>query len=151
MIKTLTLIIFIVLSSYSISQDRNINQTDSLKQKVGTWIEYNTNGSIKSVKEYKTGKLEGVCYFFDTLGKIQVISEFKNGLNDGDYRAFHPNGQLYLNIKSRKGKRVHYYQYSETNELVMEELYNENGKSTKTIHYKDGQVIAVGKTNTPPN
>ena len=45
----------------------------------GYYVDYYSSGSVKAIKNFKNGKLEGDLFFYSSAGTLEKIASYKNG------------------------------------------------------------------------
>jgi hypothetical protein len=98
----------------------------------GKLMSYHENGSVKSIENYKRGKLHGEKISYFTNGTVEFVENYKKGLLVGDRLEYFENGQL--NIKSfyKKGKLVGFWH-----------SYSINGAVESYGYYEDGNKVII--------
>ena len=108
----------------------------------GQVIKKYKNGQVKSIENFKNGKLNGEFKEFFENGSLFQIGTFKNGDME-NVKAFYENGNLKFkqNLKDRKGKYRGYYpngmleaegEVFQGDEIGLWKYYNEEGNLLKT-------------------
>ncbi|WP_439132726.1 tetratricopeptide repeat protein [Polaribacter sp.] len=109
------------------------------------------NGQLASVSVYRNGNKidKSISYFND--GVLQISTEFFNGKQHGRKEFYEPTGKLQLVRFYNYGKLIGYSYKDKNNvELPMIPLKNEtgkidafysNGKPSKTMEYKNGDLV----------
>lgn len=137
--KKLILLIFFSFITYSFSYQIKDNFTGQIIKKY-------KNGQVKSIENFKNGKLNGEFKEFFENGNLSQIGSFKNG-DMKNIKVFYENGNLKFeqNLKERKGKYRGYYpngQLEEEGEVFQGEeiglwkYYSEDGNLLKTEYKK---------------
>ena len=133
--------LFCLVSFYSFGYQIDENFT-------GQVIKKYKNGQVKSIENFKNGKLNGEFKEFFEDGKLFQIATFKNG-DMKNIKVFYENGKLKFeqNLKNRKGKYRGYYpngklevegEVFQGDEIGLWKYYNEEGNLLKT-EYKNNQ------------
>ena len=136
--KLILSVLFCLMSFYSFGYQIDENFTGQIIKK------YN-NGQVKSIENFKNGKLNGEFKEFFEDGKLFQIATFKNG-DMKNIKVFYENGNLKFeqNLKDRKGRYKGYYpngQLEEEGEVFQGEkigvwkYYNEEGKLSSEVIY----------------
>ena len=97
-----------------------------------------TESELKTVKNYKNGKLSSIVHFRDSIaegearnfysnGKLASVFYYKNGKLDGKSTKYYPSGKVY---------RLRYYVDGKLQDTVKK--YYESGKIMSTQVYKNG-------------
>ena len=58
----------------------------------GNYIEYNEIGSVRSIRPYKNGLLDGAMYLYFDNGNLLKVTNYTNGNKDGEEIEFYGNG-----------------------------------------------------------
>ena len=130
--------LFCLVSFYSFGYQIDENFT-------GQVIKKYKNGQVKSIENFKNGKLNGEFKEFFENGSLFQVGTFKNG-EMKNIRVFYENGNLKFeqNLKDRKGRYKGYYpngQLEEEGEVFQGEkigvwrYYNEEGKLSSEVTY----------------
>ena len=133
--------LFCLVSFYSFGYQIDENFT-------GQVIKKYKNGQVKSIENFKNGKLNGEFKEFFEDGNLSQIATFKNG-DMKNIKVFYENGKLKFeqNLKNRKGKYRGYYpngklevegEVFQGDEIGLWKYYNEEGNLLKT-EYKNNQ------------
>ena len=108
----------------------------------GQVIKKYKNGQVKSIENFKNGKLNGKFKEFFENGSLFQIGTFKNG-DMKNIKVFYENENLKFeqNLKNRKGKYRGYYpngklevegEVFQGDEIGLWKYYNEEGNLLKT-------------------
>ena len=133
--------LFCLVTFYSFAYQIDENFT-------GQVIKKYKNGQVKSIENFKNGKLNGEFKEFFEDGKLFQIATFKNG-DMKNIKVFYENGNLKFEqkLKDRKGKYRGYYpngilevegEVFQGDEIGLWKYYNEEGNLLKT-EYKNNQ------------
>ena len=133
--------LFCLVTFYSFAYQIDENFT-------GQVIKKYKNGQVKSIENFKNGKLNGEFKEFFENGSLFQIGTFKNG-DMKNIKVFYENGNLKFeqNLKNRKGKYRGYYpngklevegEVFQGDEIGLWKYYNEEGNLLKT-EYKNNQ------------
>ena len=133
--------LFCLVSFYSFGYQIDENFTGQIIKKY-------KNGQVKSIENFKNGKLNGEFKEFFENGSLFQIGTFKNG-DMKNIKVFYENGNLKFeqNLKDRKGKYRGYYpngilevegEVFQGDEIGLWKYYNEEGNLLKT-EYKNNQ------------
>ena len=133
--------LFCLVTFYSFAYQIDENFT-------GQVIKKYKNGQVKSIENFKNGKLNGEFKEFFENGSLFQIGTFKNGDME-NIKVFYENGNLKFeqNLKDRKGKYRGYYpngkleaegEVFQRDEIGLWKYYNEEGNLLKT-EYKNNQ------------
>lgn len=95
--------LFCLVTFYSFGYQIDENFTGQIIKKY-------KNGQVKSIENFKNGKLNGEFKEFFEDGNLSQIGTFKNGDME-NIKVFYENGNLKFeqNLKDRKGKYRGYY------------------------------------------
>ena len=143
------------------------NRYDEKGEKTGVWREFYPDGTIKSEKSYKDGKLDGISKEFDTKGRLTTLDKMNYGKVDTAmgftlldmYKDFHDNGKKKLVGGLQDGlKNGIFREYDDQGNLVTGYIYEydtiiaEGFISPEGIYtglwklyYKNGAVKAEGE------
>lgn len=122
-------------------------------RKVGSWVEFNTNGSAKKITSYVNGKKEGWLIELNSTGQFTKKVLYRNNLRHGPYREYNyttlKEERFYQNDKLEGSVKLYY-----DNGKVMEEgnyvngtregvskWYDQNGNKTIEYTYKNGELV----------
>ena len=131
--------LFCLVSFYSFGYQIDENFT-------GQVIKKYKDGQVKSIENFKNGKLNGEFKEFFENGSLFQVGTFKNG-DMKNIKVFYENGNLKFeqNLKDRKGKYRGYYpngkleaegEVFQGDEIGLWKYYNEEGNLLKT-EYKN--------------
>ncbi len=134
--------LFCLVTFYSFAYQIDENFT-------GQVIKKYKNGQVKSIENFKNGKLNGEFKEFFENGSLFQIGTFKNG-DMKNIKVFYENGNLKFeqNLKNRKGKYRGYYpngklevegEVFQGDEIGLWKYYNEEGNLLKT-EYKSQKL-----------
>ena len=127
--------LFCLVSFYSFGYQIDENFTGQIVKKY-------KDGQVKSIENFKNGKLNGEFKEFFENGSLFQIGTFKNG-DMKNIKVFYENGNLKFeqNLKNRKGKYRGYYpngqleaegEVFQGDEIGLWKYYNEEGNLLKT-------------------
>ena len=127
--------LFCLVTFYSFAYQIDENFTGQIVKKY-------KNGQVKSIENFKNGKLNGEFKEFFENGSLFQIGTFKNG-DMKNIKVFYENGNLKFeqNLKDRKGKYRGYYpngklevegEVFQGDEIGLWKYYNEEGNLLKT-------------------
>ena len=133
--------LFCLVTFYSFAYQIDENFTGQIVKKY-------KDGQVKSIENFKNGKLNGEFKEFFENGSLFQIGTFKNG-DMKNIKVFYENGNLKFeqNLKDRKGKYRGYYpngkleaegEVFQRDEIGLWKYYNEEGNLLKT-EYKNNQ------------
>lgn len=108
-----------------------------------------TEGELKTVKNYKNGKLSSIVHFKDSIaegetrnfyssGKLASVFYYKHGKLEGKAIKYYPGGKIY---------RIRWYVNGKLQDTVKK--YYESGKLMSTQVYKDGMPSTDLKEYSP--
>ena len=137
--KLILSVLFCLVTFYSFAYQIDENFT-------GQVIKKYKNGQVKSIENFKNGKLNGEFKEFFENGSLFQVGTFKNG-DIENVKAFYENGNLKFEqkLKNRKGKYRGYYpngkleaegEVFQGDEIGLWKYYNEEGNLLKT-EYKN--------------
>ena len=139
--KLILSVLFCLVTFYSFAYQIDENFTGQIVKKY-------KDGQVKSIENFKNGKLNGEFKEFFENGSLFQIGTFKNG-DMKNIKVFYENGKLKFeqNLKNRKGKYRGYYpngklevegEVFQGDEIGLWKYYNEEGNLLKT-EYKNNQ------------
>jgi antitoxin component YwqK of YwqJK toxin-antitoxin module len=104
------------------------------------YIMYHNNGNVW-VKGQKNsgGQEEGICEWFYKNGNIKIRTPYKGGKQDGIVELFYENGNTKWRIPYKNGM-----------EDGVQECFDEQGNITKTLLWKDGELIETTEPELTP-
>jgi antitoxin component YwqK of YwqJK toxin-antitoxin module len=122
-------------------------------KKVGSWVEFNSNGSAKKITSYVNGKKEGWLIELNTTGQFTKKVLYRDNLRHGSYREYNyttlKEERFYQNDKLEGSVKLYY-----DNGKIMEEgnyvngtregvskWYDQNGNKTIEYTYKNGELV----------
>ncbi|MFY0602221.1 MAG: toxin-antitoxin system YwqK family antitoxin [Cyclobacteriaceae bacterium] len=119
----------------------------------GSWIEFDTQGPVKSLITYMNGKRHGVSLVFDRNGTVSQKSIYSNGLLHGEFKDF--NRRRLIEEKTYvKGKLEGVVKKYYTSGTVMQEApyknglmdglakwYDEDGNVSIAYLYENGDLV----------
>ncbi|MBI3900696.1 MAG: hypothetical protein HY324_00935 [Chlamydiia bacterium] len=86
-------------------------------------------GQIKTVEEYRNGKLHGEVFLFWPNGQLKRTSQFSDGYRNGEDRIWNEEGQLLDEGTYEKGIPIGIHRRWSCKGVLIEELFFlENGK-----------------------
>lgn len=92
----------------------------------GKWLCFYTNGNLKSIENWKKGKLVGKYILYAKNGRKVFETTYINGKDNGEYYMYYPDGQLQVKGQFKIGVPTGTWSF-----------YNQNGKLTgKTVYDK---------------
>lgn len=74
--------------------------------RVGEWRDWDDEGNLIRVNRFQDNELHGKQLEFYENGQIKVEEFFDNGERDSILTEYHPNGQIFRQIKYRKGEII---------------------------------------------
>jgi antitoxin component YwqK of YwqJK toxin-antitoxin module len=99
----------------------------------GEFIEYHSNGNIKTKGLLKNGKRTGVWTSYFVSGKVQSESKFDKGKLNGKTATYYPNGNVqYMGLYINNEKDDNWFFYGEDGSFEKDVLFK-NGEKVKTI------------------
>ena len=133
--KLILSVLFCLITFYSFDYQIDENFT-------GQVIKKYKSGQVKSIENFKNGKLNGEFKEFFENGSLFQIGTFKNG-DMKNIKVFYENGNLKFEqkLKNRKGKYRGYYpngmleaegEVFQGDEIGLWKYYNEEGNLLKT-------------------
>ena len=139
--KLILSVLFCLVTFYSFAYQIDENFTGQIVKKY-------KDGQVKSIENFKNGKLNGEFKEFFENGSLFQIGTFKNG-DMKNIKVFYENGNLKFEqkLKDRKGKYRGYYpngilevegEVFQGDEIGLWKYYNEEGKLLKTEYKSQG-------------
>jgi len=121
----------------------------------GTYIKYYNDGNIESITPYKEDVLDG--YFTSYFKNKQLSAQgwYKNGYQFGEWRYYYKNGAIQSINFFNRGQLHGNQQYFDVEgrlsnstqlaygNLISEESFDEQGKSTRKIQYASKNKVNV--------
>ena len=134
--------LFCLVTFYSFAYQIDKNFTGQIVKKY-------KDGQVKSIENFKNGKLNGEFKEFFENGSLFQMGTFKNG-DMKNIKVFYENGNLKFeqNLKDRKGKYREYYpngqleiegEVFQGDEIGLWKYYSEEGNLLKT-EYKNQKL-----------
>ncbi len=102
-------------------------------KRVGNWVEYYSNGLVRSVTPYVNGKREGMAFELSNNGQLEKRIQYHNDQLHGEYREFR-----YTSVKEERN-----YQNGKLEGLV--KIYYDNGKIMEEGTYENGTRHGLSK------
>ncbi len=163
------LMTFLLSTTYMNSQESAI-LTDKMFDSTSTTdvlptnnqhILYYSNGSVKEIREFRDGKLNGFWKYFYTDGKLKkegsflrdkehgtwkaydqkgsllFIENYKEGIENGIWKSFYPNGKVKLEGAFVNGKRQGTWK-----------IYNDRGVLERIITFENDLEKSTSILNT---
>lgn len=94
----------------------------------GYYIDYYSDGTIKSIKNFKNGQLNGDSYFYTSKGSLERVASFKNGSKNGGETEYYSNS----------GSPKVYREYLNGVQNGLEYNYNDDNLVKSIFTYKNG-------------
>ncbi len=82
--------------------------------------EYYPDGKLKSVLNYKKGKLEGIALYYYQNGQLKERVNYRKGKRERTGTTYYESGKLKEEINYVDGKRESIKRYNENGELISE-------------------------------
>jgi antitoxin component YwqK of YwqJK toxin-antitoxin module len=114
---------------------------------VGEWREYynrTPNYSLKSIRNYNNGILEGEAQDFD-FGARKTIFYYKNGKINGEGKGFDSNGNL-IKVDYFTNGELNYYKLYDERGKLSEMKTIKDSTETKIVYYPNQQPKEISKT-----
>ena len=117
-------------------------KTYSLREKIGEFIFYYSDGTIKNRGNYEDGKKDGIWYEYYEDGKLKAIFEYSKGKYNGHVKTFWENDSLKRQDLYENGKFISGECYNSTGEIIEYYKYFQepefpNGKESLLEYFKD--------------
>lgn len=94
----------------------------------GKWLTFYQNGNLKSIENWRDGKLNGKYIIYLKNGTKSLETFFTEGKDDGNYYIYNENGTIKIEGCFIKGKPAGHWKY-----------FDRNGKLLKTATYPSEQ------------
>lgn len=119
----------------------------------GNWVEYHSNGMIKSITSYVNDKMEGVRVELSNNGQLEKKMTYHNDQLHGDYKEyrystvkeerFYQQGKLEGTVKIYydNGKIMEEGAYKKGTRDGISRWYDQDGNVTIEYEYNEGQLI----------
>ena len=141
--STITIVLLLGISLFSSCSSSKSDKSNLTSGK------NNLDGELKTVRNYKNGKLSSIVHFRDSIaegearnfysnGKLASIFYYKHGKLEGKAVKYYPDGKVY---------RIRRYVNGRLQDTVKK--YYESGKLMSTQLYKDGMPSTDLKEYTP--
>ena len=101
--------------------------------------EYYSNGNLKSVKEIKEGKANGLYKSFYESGEILGGGKFINGKQEGLWRSYHKNGEKRRNNIFKNNIIISLMEWNDSGVLI-KEFETKDGYRTTKKYEDDGKI-----------
>ena len=88
--------------------------------------EYYPSGKLKSVLNYKKGKLEGIALYYYENGELKERVNYRKGKRERTGTTYYESGKLKEEITYENGMRVNIKHYGEDGELISESVYKDD-------------------------
>ncbi|MFN6037583.1 MAG: hypothetical protein ACK452_03875 [Bacteroidota bacterium] len=105
-------------------------KADSMRNKIGYWIEYYQDGEIRGSGNYLSGKKAGQWKYQYPNGKLEQEGKFdNNGVQIGEWKWYYENGNLLRQEKFINGKRNGFFaDYFEDGKIIEAGEYSDDLK-----------------------
>ena len=118
---------------------------DANENKIGKWIWYYQDKTIKETAQYKNGKLEGENIGYYQNGKVKYKANYGNGLLIGAYRYYNEKGALnqlkYFKDNKLDGKFISYYEVGEPTTNFIVNYVNGNKEGHVIQYFPNGAKL----------
>lgn len=148
------LLLLVLLGSFSVNAQEDINKVNSKGERIGVWKKYHQNHRIRYVGRFENGKEVGTFKYYSIVSSDHpiVIKEFSKEHSIAKVTFYTEKGVLESNGKMDGKKRIgKWFYYQEDGEgLLAEENYTNgvlegvsksyyrNGKMAELQHYENG-------------
>jgi antitoxin component YwqK of YwqJK toxin-antitoxin module len=156
MYKRLAVILYLLLTSGTVSAQSKINQFDAEGKRHGVWKKMHRNGNIRYQGKFEHGKEVGTFKFYAITGEKHpmVIKKFQGYSGIVDVHFFSKKGIVESQGKMEGKKRVGIWTYffNDGKTVLSTETYKDglldgevkifykSGKITEISHYKSGKL-----------
>ena len=125
----------IVCNNYKNNIRLSKGLVDSLNFKIGEWIYYYENGSVRAKGNYKKDIQEGFWEYFFPDKTLQQQGKFKNGLPEGEWTWWHNNSVVHRKETFKKGKEEgEIIEQDSTGKIITKGFYT-NGRKEGSWYY----------------
>ena len=133
--------------------------------KHGAWVEFNSNGLVKTKSKFENGKIQRKVgfkngketieekYDYHESGQLEPKTSYKDGKENGPFERYYENGQLETNGNFKDGLPIGlvevYYKSGQLHKKVnvkdgephgLEEQFNEDGSLKSSTTYQNGAI-----------
>ena len=146
MTKTLTLLTFLIIASFSLNAQNDYNRTDNLGRRQGKWIDYHLNGNVRCKGEFKDNEPTGEFIYYSEGGEMIAKGKYDNKKKQGQWEYYSADEGSLILVENYKdgmiiGKTV---AYSPITHNVIEEIeYVNNVKEGIFNKYYDNGRIMI--------
>ena len=108
----------------------------------GYYVVYYSSGSVKAIKNFKNGKLEGDSFFYSSVGTLEKIASYKNGSKTGSETEYYDNGspKAYREYVNGVQNGLE-YNYDDTGLLKTVFTYKYGAKNGEAYKFSDSIII----------
>lgn len=115
-------------------------------EQIGKWKHYNKSGVLTSEFNYlEGGNIDGEAKWYFNNGKVETIKNFKDGQTDGYYVYYYKNGNIYKHGWYREGELVGAWEYYYPDgSLQKKEYFLEDEPHGETEFYDEkGRLVEI--------
>ena len=144
MLRLITLLF--CLSTLCVIGQEAKNQLDDKGHKTGIWLAYHKNGIVKSIENYKEGKMHGPQIYLSDRGYLMTEKNYIEGKAQGEHRLYDAYARMLELITYEQDVRAGLYQrYAPQTYKISEEGYYVDGKKhgKYSWFYDNGSPAAV--------
>jgi uncharacterized protein len=126
---------------------------DSLRNRIGVWVEYHYTGEFKGKGTYKDGNRTGEWTFYFANGNIEQKGKYdKKGRPQGDWKWYYENGKILREERYLNGNREgEMKDYDENGKVSLQGNYVENRKEGKWIYETNDYLEYSNYVNDLPD
>jgi antitoxin component YwqK of YwqJK toxin-antitoxin module len=146
MIKILSFILILTVAETAMAQNiPDLNQTDQMGRKQGTWVKTYPNGNIMYegffVDDHPSGEFKR--YYDDK--KIKALLTYSEDGKEAQVVNYYPNGNIAAKgtyINQKKEGKWQFYSASSENHLISDEYYSDNIRNGTSVRFYPNGTIA---------
>jgi len=120
---------------------------DSLAE--GTWVRYDKDKQISSVKNYKGGQLNGECLYLNKYKQPWIKENYLNGQKHGMFEENYPSGKIKKQEEYKNNLLKYRKEYYENGRLKSFSEYI-NGRNSRWVEYDENGKKMVDNVEKPP-
>jgi hypothetical protein len=114
----------------------NCKKTNKIPPQNGIFIEWYDKNTVRSIVQFRTGKLDSICHWYYPEGQLKVRANYSMGIQTGETIHYFPNGKVktYL-FFNQEGVPRYKKEFDVDGELVKEE-----GKPISVMFEKERNI-----------
>ncbi len=118
---------------------------DTLEQRQGLWLEFDSLGHLTAKGEYRNNLRNGLWTFYNAQNKIIQKGEYRSGKPQGLWKWYFDNGELRREDEYLRGfTEGNSVEYDQNGMLIAQGEYTEGERHNEWL-FKVGEAIIVGK------